>query len=115
MKKHYAVCLVAAGLLSLLSTYSRAAATDKDGNVPATDPRLGLAAEFNARSPHPSLANQAEVVGGLVGTWDVEYAHFAKDGKTTYRTGEFIVGWVLDGRAILAGVCGVGHGGRAAG
>ncbi len=100
MKKHHAVWLVAAGLLSSLSACSRVAATEKDGNAPATDPRSGLVAELNATSPHPSLGNQAEVVGGLVGTWDVEYTHFAKDGKATHRTGEFIVGWVMDGRAI---------------
>ncbi len=83
MKKHYAVWLLVAGLLSSLSASSRATAN-----------------EFNATGPHPSLGDQAEVVGRLVGTWDVEYAHFAKDGKVTRRTGEFIVGWVMDGRAI---------------
>jgi hypothetical protein len=100
MKKHYAVWLMAAGLLLSLSACSRVAATEKDGNAPATDPRLGLVTELSATSPHPSLGNQAEVVGRLVGTWEVEYTHFAKDGKATHRTGEFIVGWVMDGRAI---------------
>lgn len=100
MKKHYAVWLVAAGLLSSLSACSRVAAAEKDGNAPATDPRLGLVTELNATGPHPSLGDQAEVVGRLVGTWDVEYNNFAKDGKVTRRTGAFIVGWVMDGRAI---------------
>ena len=100
MKKHYAVWLAAAGLLWSLSACSRVVAAEKDGDAPAADPRLGLATEFNATSPHPSLGNQAEVVGSLVGTWDVAYTHFAKDGKTTHRTGEFIVGWVMDGRAL---------------
>jgi hypothetical protein len=100
MKRHYAVWLVAAGLLSSLSACSRVAASENDGNAPATAPRLGLVTELNATGPHPSLGNQAEVVGRLVGTWDVEYTHFAKDGKATHRTGEFIVGWVMDGRAI---------------
>ena len=100
MKKHYAVWLLAAGLLSSLSAGSRVAATQKDGNTATTDPRHGLATELNATGPHPSLGDQADVVGRLVGTWDVEYKHFAKDGKTTHRTGEFRVGWVMDGRAI---------------
>jgi hypothetical protein len=91
MKKHYAVWLAAAGLLSSLSASS---------GVTAADPGPALVAELNAARPHPSLADQAEVVGRLVGTWDVEYTHYAKDGKATQRTGEFIVGWVMDGRAI---------------
>jgi hypothetical protein len=99
MKKHHAAWLVA-GLLSSLSACSRVAASEKDGNAPAIDPRLRLVSELNATSPHPSLGDQAEVVGRLVGTWDVEYTQFAKDGKATHRTGEFIVGWVMDGRAI---------------
>jgi hypothetical protein len=100
MKKHCAVWLVAAGLLSSLNAGNRAAATERDGNAPATDPRPGLVTELSATSPHASLGDQAEVVGRLVGTWDVEYTHFAKDGKTTRRTGAFIVGWVMDGRAL---------------
>lgn len=91
MNKHCAVWLVAAGLLSSLSACSGAAATEKDGS---------LVTELSATSPHASLGNQAEVVGRLVGTWDVAYTHFAKDGKATHRTGAFIVGWVMDGRAM---------------
>lgn len=101
MKKHYAMWLVAAGLLSSsVGACGRVSASEKDGNAPATEPRLGLVTELNATSPSPSLGNQAEVVGRLVGSWDVEYTDFAKDGKTTRRTGEFIVGWVMDGRAV---------------
>ena len=88
MKKHFAVWLVAAGFLSSLSAHSSEAA------------RRGLATELGAASAHPSLGNQAAVVGRLVGTWDVEYTNFSKDGKATRRTGEFIVGWVMDGRAM---------------
>lgn len=99
MKKH-AMWLVAAALLFSLSACSRVAAAETDGNAPVADPRSGLATELGATGPHPSLGDQAEVVGRLVGTWDVEYVHFEKDGKTTQRTGQFIVGWVMDGRAI---------------
>ena len=78
MKKYFALFLIASGLLSSLSAA---------GDVPAT-------------APHPSLADQAQVIGRLVGAWDVEYTTFAKDGTTSLRTGEFIVEWVMDGRAI---------------
>src|SRR5262245_58816717 len=87
MKNDYAVGLVVAALLSV-------------GSAPATDQHPGLVAALEATSPHPSWGDQAQVLGRLVGTWDVEYTDFAKDGKATHRTGEFIVGWVMDGRAL---------------
>src|SRR5262245_2385984 len=87
MKTHYATWLVAAGLLSV-------------GSAPAADPPRELIAALEAQSPNPSLGDQAQALGRVVGTWDVEYTDFAKDGTATHRTGEFIVGWVMDGRAI---------------
>ena len=81
MKTHYAIWLMAAGLVSSLS---------------ASD----LTTSIEAKSPNPSLGDQAQVVGRMVGTWDVQYTDFAKDGTATHRTGEFIVGWVMDGRAL---------------
>jgi hypothetical protein len=72
----------------------------RSASVPATTPSLDLVAALEATSPNPSLGDQAQVPGRLVGTWDVEYTDFAKDGKAIHRTGEFIVGWVMDGRAI---------------
>lgn len=90
--------LVAVGLLASLTASSRGEAAEKQGAAPS--PRSALLTELQAPSPHPSLGDQAEVVGRLVGTWDVEYTSFGKDGKATRRTGEFIVGWVMDGRAL---------------
>jgi hypothetical protein len=77
-----------------------AAAIDTAGSTPATDARLDMVAALQASGPHPSLGDQASVFGRLVGTWDVEYTDFAKDGKAIHRSGELIFGWVLDGRAI---------------
>jgi hypothetical protein len=87
MKNHYAVWLVASGLLSF-------------GSAPAADPPRDLVAALEATTPNPALGDQAQVLSRVVGTWDVEYTDFAKDGKAIHRTGEFIVGWVMDGRAI---------------
>jgi hypothetical protein len=98
MKKRCTVGLLTAGLVSSLSTGSRAAATGQDAGARANE--VSLLAELDATGPHSSMADQAEVVGRLVGSLDVEYMHFAKDGKTNHRTGAFIVGWVMDGRAI---------------
>jgi hypothetical protein len=66
----------------------------------SADPRLDMVTAIKAMAPHPSLDDQAKVFGRLVGTWDVEYTDFLKDGKVTHRSGQLIVGWVMDGRAL---------------
>lgn len=91
MNRHFALWLIAAGLLSSLSA---------DGDASATDPSLDLTTALMATSPNRALGDQAQVLGRIVGTWDVEYTDFAKDGTATHRTGEFIVGWIMDGQAV---------------
>lgn len=91
MSKHVALGLITAGLLASLSA---------DGGAPSTVAPVGLTRALEAIRPHPALADHAQVLNRLVGTWDVKYTEFAKDGTTTHRTGEFIVGWIMDGRAI---------------
>jgi hypothetical protein len=99
MKKHHAMWLLTS-VLSSVGGGICAAATAEVGHAPLTDPRLEMVTTLEAMSPHPSLGDQAKVLGRLVGTWDVEYTDFSKDGNAIHRTGEFIVGWVMDGRAI---------------
>jgi hypothetical protein len=53
-----------------------------------------------ATGPHASLGDQAKVLEQLVGTWDIEYRDILKDGREQRRSGQFIMAWVLDGRAI---------------
>jgi hypothetical protein len=97
----FAVCLLASGFLSWASLSIRgAAATGKARNAPATDPRLDMVTALQAMGPHLSLGDQAKVFGRFAGTWDGEYTEFSKDGKTTRSSGEWIFGWVMDGRAI---------------
>jgi hypothetical protein len=91
MKNQFALWLIAAGLLSSLIA---------DGGARATDPPLDLTTALKATSPNPALGDQAQVLGRIVGTWDVEYTDFAKDGTAIHRTGEFIVGWIMDGQAV---------------
>jgi hypothetical protein len=79
---------------------SGAAASDSSGNAPALDPRLDMVTALQARGPNPTLGDQAKFFDRLVGTWEVEYTDFSKDGRVTHRSGEFIVGWVMYGRAI---------------
>lgn len=71
-----------------------------DSSAAAAAPNLDMVKVLQANGPHASLGDHASVLGRLVGTWDVAYADFSKNGKVTKRSGEFIVGWVLDGRAI---------------
>jgi hypothetical protein len=93
--------LVASGLLVWASlVIGHAAATGKDTNVPVPDPRMDMGAELRAAGPHPSLGEHARVFGRLVGTWDGDYIEFSRDGKQTHSSGEWIFGWVMDGRAI---------------
>jgi hypothetical protein len=97
----FAACALASVLLSWASLgISSAAATEKAGTAPASDPRLDLVTALQATGPHPSLGDQAKVFGRLIGTWDGEYTEFSNDGKATHSSGEWIFGWVMDGRAI---------------
>jgi hypothetical protein len=92
--------LLAAVLLSSVSLGILRASTAKADTPLATDPRLDMVAALKAPGPHPSLGDQAKIFGRLVGTWEVEYTDFSKEGKVTHRSGELVVGWVMDGRAI---------------
>lgn len=97
MKPRYDMALLAATILVWTTLDITVVAAD---TAAPTDPRLDLGAALQALGPHPSLGEQASVFGRLVGTWDVEYTDFSKTGKVSHRTGQLVVGWVLDGRVI---------------
>jgi hypothetical protein len=65
-----------------------------------TDAHQGMIEALKAQGPHSSLGEQAKVFGRLVGNWDVEYSNYRKDGSVKHRSGELLVGWVMDGRAV---------------
>lgn len=90
--RRFAAALLVSGLLSV----SLGAA----GAAPAADPRLDMVSALKAMGPHPSLGDQAQVFGRLIGAWDVDYADISKEGVIRRHTGQLIVGWVMDGRAI---------------
>lgn len=98
--QRFTAWLLAAVLLSSVSLGILRASTAMAGNALATDPRLDMVAALKAPGPHLSLGDQAKIFGRLVGTWEVEYTDFSKEGKVTHRSGELVVGWVMDGRAI---------------
>ena len=84
--------LLASGLLSV--------SVGAAGATPAPDASLDMVSALKAMGPHPSLGDQAQVFGRLVGAWDVDYADISMDGTVKRHTGKLIVGWVMDGRAI---------------
>jgi hypothetical protein len=89
-----------ASICSWASLGNAASKTDMPLGSSATDPRLDMVNALGAVGPHPSLAEQAKTLERLIGAWDVDYTDFSKDGRETHRSGEFIVGWVMDGRAL---------------
>jgi len=95
-----AAWLLASFCLSWASLSNGASTAVKPGEALVVDPRLDMVTAIKAMGPHASLGDQAKVFGRLVGTWDVDYADFKKDGKVDHRSGELLVGWVMDGRAI---------------
>jgi hypothetical protein len=66
----------------------------------STDPRRDMIAALEAVGPAPSLGDQANVFGRLVGTWRIDYAFLSKDGTTSRSSGDFSVGWVMEGRVV---------------
>ena len=92
--------LAAAVLFCASGGIGRAAAAGEARDAPATDPRLDMVTALQAAGPHPSLGDQAKAFGRFVGTWDGEYTEFSKVGKETRSSGEWIFGWIMDGRAI---------------
>jgi hypothetical protein len=79
---------------------------DKTTATSATGEPLtaGLSAMIEALvapRPAPEYAQELSLFGWLVGTWDVDDTHFDSSGAVTKRQrGEWLFGWVLNGRAI---------------
>ena len=59
-----------------------------------------MIAALGARDPHPSLGENARVFDQFVGTWDVHCVFYAVDGTKSEFRGEWIFGWILDGRLM---------------
>lgn len=52
------------------------------------------------RISHGSILSSDGASGKPGAIQDVEYADFLKDGTTLHRTGKFMAGWIMDGRAV---------------
>ena len=97
MKTRYAMLF--SPLAAMVFNICAADQTSRDQPA-AADARQGMIEVLKAQGPHASLGEQAKVFGRLVGAWNVEYDNFKKDGSVRRRSGELLVGWVMDGRAV---------------
>jgi hypothetical protein len=66
----------------------------------AADPRSEMIQALAAMAPHASLVGQARLFDRFVGTWDFDCVLYAADGGAVRFPGQWIFGWVLDGRAL---------------
>lgn len=48
----------------------------------------------------PAEASQRSLFGRLVGTWDVDYEIYGKDGTVRRYKGQAVYSWILDGGAL---------------
>jgi hypothetical protein len=100
MKTRHALYCTAIVYLSALAPALAAAKHGNANPVTSTAAYSDAIGVLAADGPHASLGDQAKVMEALVGSWDVDYMDISKDGRQIHRTGQFIVSWVLDGRAI---------------
>src|SRR5258708_25129554 len=63
-------------------------------------PRLRLVEALPSSRPHPCLGEQAKVFDRFVGAWAVECVFYSADGTKSEFVGEWVFGWILDGRIM---------------
>jgi hypothetical protein len=93
--------LLAPGLFDVSNSSAISAVQEKTvRKTGVSDPRADMIGALQAASPHPSLGSNARLFDRFVGTWDFDCVFWAADGAVTRFPGEWIFGWILDGRAI---------------
>jgi hypothetical protein len=96
-----AVRVLAAAALLAANSRGVAAAQHKPTQKALVDgPQPDMIRALSATSPHPSLGDQTRVFDRFVGTWDFDCVLYSADGTIVRFPGEWIFGWVLDGRAL---------------
>src|SRR5919201_5907172 len=73
----------------------RGGAGARDGSL--VDPLLDALA---ATGPDAALADELALFGRFVGAWDVDVTNHRDDGSTNVHRGEWLWGWILEGRAV---------------
>jgi hypothetical protein len=64
------------------------------------DFRTEMIRALAAKAPHSSLGPHAQLFDRFVGTWDLDCVLCDAKGRTSRFRGEWVFGWVLDGRVI---------------
>lgn len=62
-------------------------------------PKFSFCDALAAVGPAADLVTETALFGQFIGSWDVDVIYHDADGPRT-RTGEWVFGWVLEGRAI---------------
>jgi len=57
-------------------------------------------AALHADGPAPDRADNMDLYGWLIGSWDMDAIRHLEDGTTRKGRGEIHFGWILEGRAI---------------
>ena len=66
----------------------------------ATQRPVDLAGALCAGGPHPEHEDALMLFGQFVGEWDFDWAGYGEGEQTLTDAGEWIFGWVLEGRAV---------------
>jgi hypothetical protein len=61
---------------------------------------MGFVEALLASGPNPDHADDLELFGQFVGTWELDWTGYSRDGTETRARGEWLFSWVLDGRAV---------------
>jgi len=63
-----------------------------------SDPRTDMIRTLRSPGPNPSLGAEAKIFNRFVGTWDLDCVLYGAKGEVNRFSGQWIFGWVLDGK-----------------
>jgi hypothetical protein len=66
----------------------------------ANDPRTDMIRTLRSSGPSPSLGAQAQIFDRFVGAWDLDCVLYGAKGEVSRFSGQWIFGWVLDGKVV---------------
>src|SRR5947199_5939504 len=89
-------------LIASLFFTSAMSGNKHDGILAQETPKLPAKADMVNRHTTESRARVQEeaLFDRLIGTWDVNYEIYDKDGKRRHYRGQVISSWILDGAAL---------------
>jgi len=90
--------VIAVGGTALLAS----SCTDTLSARASDDERWDMINTLRAPGPHVAVGEdpQARIFDRFLGTWDTQYTTIHDDGSRERASGQLIVGWILNGRAV---------------